>query len=63
MDQCLKSCELKHKSSDENSEASTTTSNSIVNINSEEGLDVKLECDSASAEITEFLNVLNVHKQ
>ena len=33
-----------------------------MNINSEQGLDAKTECDSASAEITEFLNVLKFHK-
>lgn len=36
MDQWLKSCELKHESSDENSKANTTTSNNIININSEQ---------------------------
>jgi hypothetical protein len=34
----------------------------IVNINSEEGLDEKIECDSAFAEITEFLNGIDFCK-
>lgn len=62
MDQWFKSCELKHESSDENSKANTTTSNNIININSEQGLGVDIECDAACAEITGFLNVMRCHK-
>lgn len=62
MDQWLKSCELKHESSDENRKANTTTLNNIVNINSEQGLDANIEWDSACAEMTEFLNVMHFHK-